>query len=37
LLHGFVLWLMVQRLPLMLDIDAREIRFSCHCSSVAAC
>ncbi|QIA01217.1 acyltransferase family protein [Pseudomonas fluorescens] len=24
LLHGFVLWLMVQRLPLALDLDARE-------------
>jgi peptidoglycan/LPS O-acetylase OafA/YrhL len=24
LLHGFVLWLMVQRLPLLLNLDARE-------------
>ncbi|RON70612.1 acyltransferase [Pseudomonas fluorescens] len=24
LLHGFVLWLMVQRLPLILNVDARE-------------
>lgn len=37
LLHGFVLWLMVQRLPLLLDIDARETAVYLPLVAVCTC
>jgi len=37
LLHGFVLWLMVQRLPLLLNIDARETAVYLPLVAVCTC
>ncbi|SMQ27269.1 Peptidoglycan/LPS O-acetylase OafA/YrhL, contains acyltransferase and SGNH-hydrolase domains [Pseudomonas helmanticensis] len=37
LLHGFVLWLMVQRLPLLLNLDAREANVYLPLIAICTC